>query len=198
MVEEHFNITNLTLPVFQISEQPGIVTDFSSFPATNLGRSANGLVFPFKFPDGVSINSGVYRVLYAGLPGIPGHDPIFTTTNEWEVYLSDPIYYYSKPAPLFNNGTNSSLPTNSSSSSPSSSITVTNIDVGSLNTNATLALSPFDSFEVTITINSEKPLVLGDSFNVTLPHQFATFPKPFSVNNEEGTLLLMSLLSITF
>lgn len=192
LVERNFNLNNLSLPVRRLSDQRGIVTDFSGLPIYNAYRSPTASSIAFDLPEGVKVTDGVYRILLAGLPVSSGIEPVNSKTKDWEVYLSEPVSFkmstpISTPLPPY---ANSSIPTYSNVST----LAITGATVSPYSTNSTVATSPFDWFQVEVNIASRTALVVGQSVNVTMPSQFDAVPKPFLLNNDFGT----PILNITF
>lgn len=179
LVDESFNMSNISLPIFP--GQPGVVNLVDTFPMSILPRSTNGAFSLFQVTGTNSITDGVYRVLSAILPAIPYKLPNETAISDWQTFLSAPFNFIFDPEPnAVPDGTvgrfNSSI--------------FTSVEISSLNSNSSQSIYPYDSIGFTVSISITDKLVKGSKTNMTLPEQFTNFPPAFPVYNDVGVPVL--------
>lgn len=220
IVESNFTLSNVVLPVKDVDAAPGIVTGLSGFPANRVPRVPTGFSVGLALPQNVTIPDGRYRLLYAGLPAVPNIDPVQSVTSDWQTYLSDSFWwsssnntshfnsssgvnltslYIPSSKVSFDMNSNDTQSQNSTGKSNNTlpippRLTFTGADITSLTSNQSSYLSPYDTYEISLTLSANNGVVVGDSAIMKLPDEFTTYPAPFPVYNTFGD----AIINVTF
>lgn len=179
VVQENYTFS---LPV--TNGKNGVVMQLSGFPVQQMARSPAGFYARVSIPG---IPSGTYRMFTAALPAIPNISYNASTPEDYQTWFSTPFNYNSTGAYTVSSTRSALAPDLGTNLG---GVLVLQPTVTSVNTNASLAISPYDTFQVSIPFQALNGFKVGYKFNVTLPEQFTGFPEPFKVFDRSGAAIL--------
>lgn len=202
LVNEAFDEKKLVFFKGNMSNSPGIVTPLRGFPINKLARIPNGISLGVRLPDNVTVPDGRYRIFLSGLPAVPKIEAYESKFRDWEIHTTEWFNWSTNSTvsetisingstnlTVFNPYSQVALETNSDGSNTTESkprFGITAVDVSSLSSNQSSYLSPFDTFEVSLTLDASEGLFVGDESYMQMPREFFTFPDPFPVYNSVG------------
>lgn len=185
VVAENFTNYELALPLHP--GKNGVLGFIPGFPLSRYPRTQGGVYGRISTPG---IPTGKYRLLALALPAISHALPNSTNLADWNTFLTEPFGFVSTstyPSSASVGQTNAFSP--GTSANLGGIITYIG-SVVSASTNASVAISPYDTLRVAIPFRALNGFKVGSGFSVALPEQLTNFPAAFKVLKPSGQHVL--------
>lgn len=185
VVAENFTNYELALPLRP--GKNGVLGFIPGFPLSRFPRTQGGVYGRISTPG---IPTGKYRLLALALPAISRALPNSTNPADWNTFLTSPFGFVSTST--YPSGA-SVAQTNAFSPGTGANLggIITYIgSVVSASTNASVAISPYDTLRVAIPFRALNGFKVGSTFSVALPKQLTNFPAAFKVLKPSGQHVL--------